>query len=164
MKRDFATTFRRRRAFVLLEVLVSLAIMGVALSMILRSFSLSIRATEQSRKFTTASLLAQNLLDKWEEDPPDRGFTSENLEAPYARFHYEVQYEHEVLDYDNVSRFEETANLAPLRRVSLSMYYTSPRDKRLGKSQRLLSVETALSSSEKFTSDARRENEIDFDR
>jgi Tfp pilus assembly protein PilV len=153
-----------RLAFVLLEVLVALAIMGVSLSMILRSFTLSIKATEQSRRITTAALLAQKLLDGWEAEPPTRGSTRENFDKPFERFHYQVEYEHEAIEYANVSRFEETAMLAPLRRVSLSIWHTSPQDQRAGRSQRILRVETALSSSERFTSDARKENEIDFDR
>jgi Tfp pilus assembly protein PilE len=149
----------RRRAFILFEVLISLAIMGVTLAMILQSFTTSMRASQRSQRMTTATLLAREMMDKWELVPPEFGETEGDFDERHPGFTYVVDYEQERLEYDNVSSIEE-GRLAYLRLVTLEIFYQS---KRMAEPKRYLHIESALTSSERFSDSARLDNEIGFE-
>ncbi|NQU44979.1 prepilin-type N-terminal cleavage/methylation domain-containing protein [bacterium] len=151
-----------RTGFVLLEVLVSLAIMGIAISMVLRSFTLSLKAVDHSENVAVGAMLAQGLVDRWELEPPQPGDLSGDFGDDYSGFTYDAIYEPEILTYEGVSRAEEVRRLSRLRRLSLDVFYANQRAQREGKRLRVLRVETALSSSERFTAPARIRNEISF--
>lgn len=154
---------RSTKAFVLLEVLVSLAILGVTLAMVLRSLSTSMKASRQSYHMTVATLLARNLIDGWEVEPPEMGTSSDDFGEEYPGFFYVVEYQKVEMDYPDVSRLEEVARLAYLREISLDVYYASAADRRKGERQRILHVDTALTASERFTKESRLNNEVGFD-
>lgn len=151
---------RRARGFVLLEVLVSLAILGITISMTLRSFTMSLKAARRGEQITVAQNLAQRLLDEWEFIAPDEGTTTGDFGENFPRYTFEAKYEPEEIDYDNVSRLESVGRLAYFRRINLTVYYNPER--RDGR-RRLLKVYTALTGAERFTRKARLANGIGFD-
>lgn len=145
-----------RQAFVLLEVLVSLAIAGVTFAMVLNSFTVSMKAARICDQRTQASVLARNLIEEWEVKPPQPG----ELQGPcegYPEYSYKAHYEPEQIDYPGIPALEE-GRLALFRVVSLDIYYQSPRQAAAAK--RILHVETALSASERFDAQARQGNNI----
>lgn len=152
---------RRPEAFILLEVLVSLTIMAIALSMVMRSFTVSLRAARISERITTASILAHDLIEQWELEPPPEGETTEKFGKEHPEFSYRVQYELKQLDYEDMPGLEE-GRLAFLRLVSLDVYY---QPKRGGTEHRkkVLHLESALTSAERFTGKARIKNDKGFD-
>lgn len=73
---------RRRRAttgFVLLEVLVSMVILGIAMATMMRSFTLSIAAIRNNDVTTQATVLAETLLQSLEAEPPKKGSHQRHL-------------------------------------------------------------------------------------
>ena len=66
--------------FTLLEVLVSFAIIAIALTMIMQLFSGSLRSAALSRSYGEATLLADRKMNEIleENEPPDEGGYSEN--------------------------------------------------------------------------------------
>lgn len=150
------------RGFVLLEVLVALAILGIALSMLLQSFTTSMKAAQASEKTTMGCIIARHLLDGWEITPPKPGESSDECGEMFPNYYYNVLYDNETQpEYDDVSRLKD-GRLAVLRSISLSVYYKRPSEEGSGK--RVLHIETALSASERFSSSARRDNRVRFDR
>lgn len=154
---------RPARGFILLEVLVSLAILGLALAMVLRSFTNSIKAAQRSQHLTMATLLAAGLIEKWEIEPPVKGFSRGDFGDDRKDFFYEVTYQTLPPSYENVTRIQEESRLTNLRTISLDVFFQGAREKREEKRTRLLRVETALSSSERYALGSRVANNIGFD-
>jgi prepilin-type N-terminal cleavage/methylation domain-containing protein len=146
----------RDRAFVLLEVLVSLAIIGVTFAMVLNAFTVSMKAATICTQRTEASVLARNLIEEWECKPPQAG-EIRGLFEKYPQYSYRADYQPEQVDYPGIPALEE-GRLVLFRPVDLDIYYQSPRQGAAPK--RILHIETALSSSERFGAQARQENHV----
>ncbi|HPS02013.1 MAG TPA: type II secretion system protein [Candidatus Sumerlaeota bacterium] len=151
---------RSRRAFILLEVLVSLTIMGVALAMVMESFTTSMKGARNASSVTMASVLARDLIEQWELTPPEAGEKTGDFGKDHPEYTYKVRYDKVELDYDDVKPPEE-GRLEYLRRISLDVYYQTKSGKAAPK--RVLHVETALTSGERFSEQARKFNKIRFD-
>lgn len=149
-----------RRGFVLLEVIVSLAILGIALSMVMKSLTISLRAAQRSQRVTMATILARDLIEKWELKPPPTGTSREDFGKEFPGLSFEVTYNLEELDYDDVSELDE-GRPAYMRRVSLRIVHT-PKNPNL-QARTVLQVETGLSASERYSDQSRVQNEISFD-
>jgi len=61
---------KRQRGFTLIEIIVSLAILAVALGALFQSFSTGLRATAVTDRQAAAVMLAQSLLDRIGQDIP----------------------------------------------------------------------------------------------
>jgi general secretion pathway protein I len=61
---------RRQSGFTLIEIIVSLAILAVALGTLFQAFSTGLRATTVTDRQAAATLLAQSLLDRIGQDIP----------------------------------------------------------------------------------------------
>ena len=107
---------------------------------------------------STAGILARNLIEQWELTPPPLGFSEGDFGGSHPRYAYAVEYDPALLEYDDVPRVEE-GRLAYFRRVSVDVFYRAKRAK--DKPKRLLHVESALTSSERFEQQAREANEKD---
>lgn len=152
---------KKLSAFVLLEVLVSLAIMGVALSMVLRSFSLSMKASSQAKRTTIGVMLARSLIEEWEIVPPREGFTSGDFGEKYPGYFYQCELQNLALDYPDASLHEETNALAQLPRVSLTVFFATERERDRGERAQVIHLESALTGAERFNAMARVRNEIE---
>jgi len=155
---------KRRHAggFVLLEVLVSLAILGLAISTTLRSFTSSLKAAKISKNYTLATMLARAQMEKWEIVSPPEKSLSGTFDPDYPEFSYVAKFIREPLKYDEAIAKKTVPTMVGLTRVSLSIYYAS-RSSRQPRKQRVLHIESALTKAEKFSSSARLFNEIEFE-
>ncbi|MEN6625369.1 MAG: type II secretion system protein [Candidatus Sumerlaeia bacterium] len=85
-------TVLRRGAFVLLEVIVSLTILGMAVAALMRSFTQSFRAARIMEIETQASFLAQQLMDEFEVYPPmGEKVIEAGFGAGYPEYSYRVE-------------------------------------------------------------------------
>jgi type II secretory pathway pseudopilin PulG len=138
---------RPTRAFVLLEVLVSMAILTVSVTMVMHSFTISMRATRLTRDLTIATMLGQNLIEQWEIVPPPLGESSGNFGEDHPDFSYEAEYAMEKIDYKDAGELRGDSQMADIARVSVRIYKTS---KRTDSRFMILRFETALTGAEKF--------------
>jgi len=84
---------RTERGFTLLEIMVALAIMGIALTVILQQFSAGLRTVRMTRDYTTALIharekleelcLAKKLSEKEESGEFEDGYKWQVMIAPY---------------------------------------------------------------------------------
>ena len=58
---------RNRKGYLLLEVLASIAVIAIGLAVILRSFTMSLRASKIAQEYFEASLLVQDAMSSLEE-------------------------------------------------------------------------------------------------
>ena len=153
---------RRLRAFVLLEVLVSLTILAIALSLVMRSFTTSLKAAKWSQHVSTASILARGLVESWQINRPPIG-TSEGTFAPEnPRYSYEVTYQPEKISYEKTPSLSIEEAVTPLRMVIVKIYVVSGRSERAERKE-VLHFRSALIDSEIFDADARLLNGVAFE-
>lgn len=101
-------TFRAplRRAFVLLEVMVAIAIIGIAVTSILRGFIITLESMKRLRLNEQAIVLGRTLMDDLILEPPDEGtyrgrFSDDaRFGAEMADWSWEIRVEAEEPDYD----------------------------------------------------------------
>lgn len=160
MRAPFASP-PRHRAFLLLEVLVSLGILALLLTTVLRSFTTSLKAARRSSQITIATMLGRSLVEGWEMEPPPLGESQGDFGEAFDDFYYRVVYDQEVLDYEDTGELTDVGRMAYLRRVSVDIYFL-PDTKRRPKPRRLLHFESALTSAEKFTRESRFAYELGF--
>lgn len=76
------SAYRQSRGFSLLEVMVALAILGVAIVAIFQLFSTGLRATKKSDDYTKAIFYARSLLDEaYSISDPEESSGSADLEG-----------------------------------------------------------------------------------
>ena len=81
---------RTDRGFTLLEVMVTLAIVGIALVAILRSFAMSVDVSNESSNLSVATLLAKWKMGETEgQGFPDVGDTGGDFGDEYPGFRWE---------------------------------------------------------------------------
>lgn len=138
---------RARRAFVLLEVIVSLAILGFAVGALMRSFTLSMGQAQRMQIQTQATFLAQQLLDEFEIFTPRQGKTEGGFGDDLAEFSYAVEMKYvfpkyRKVDDSGVDRYFAT------KRYHLEVYYQKD-----NRSKRITAVvlDTAVVGFEKFS-------------
>lgn len=157
--------FKRRHnfAFVLLEVLVSLAILSIALASAMRSFTISLKAARLSQDMTVATMLARELVEQWEIIPPAKGKIEGDFGPDHPEFTYAGEYKQENIKYEDIPKVNKyVGRLVPLRRISLDVYRNETQ-RNVKKQYRMLHIETALTDAEKFSPMARVFNQIGFD-
>jgi prepilin-type N-terminal cleavage/methylation domain-containing protein len=151
------TSGRIRRGFVLLEVIVSVAILGIAVSTILRSFTLSLDASRRSEIYSTSVMLAENLLEEIQVTPPSEGEYKGEFGPDYPGYRFIVVREDEDLKYDSVRGYRDKKDLYPLRRVHLEIFYKNESRKM---SMRTLNIESAVLGLQKFSDEALKEYDL----
>jgi len=100
--------------FTLLEVLVAVAVLGLALVSLLGLHVRNLALIERDRRVTEATLLARALMTEAEVEAfPAIGVTSGDFEDRYPHRHPDLRWEREVLP----------TPLADLREVSVRVFY-----------------------------------------
>ncbi len=91
-----ASLIRRRRGFTLLEVMIALAIAGIALVACLGLVNRSIYCAEQVRRISVATMLAQYKMTELEEQARRRamavGDSSGRWDEPYQQYRWQVEF------------------------------------------------------------------------
>lgn len=148
---------RRSPGFVLMEVLVSLTILGIAVAALMRSFTISLTAIRKNEISTQACVLAESILQAAEVDPPASRKTEGNFEEEgFPRYSYTLEYQEEEIKYRNLKNSAKDADLRPLRHVRLTITYSDGRLKQFNP----VEVETFLLPMERFTQRSKHENEL----
>lgn len=152
------TLFQRdaRRAFVLLEVLVSLTILTVTVTAVLRSFSQSLSAVRMIEVETQATFFAQQLLDEFEINPPEEGKHEGGFGDAYKNFYYIVECEYEEPKYDEDNLHEEVMQFFPMRMLKIEIFY----DNGINKPMRAATVHSAIMGFERYSYEAKQQMSI----
>jgi len=106
---------QRPRAFTLLEVMVAIAILGIALTGLLGLQHQSIQSVIRAQQETRASMLAQAVMTEAElERFPDLGYTSGDFQASFPNEFPDFRWE----------RVVEPSGIFPdVRKVRVSIHY-----------------------------------------
>jgi hypothetical protein len=160
-------------SYILLEVIVSMVILGVAIAALLRSFTVSLASAKRAQIITIACLLAQQVLDEFEVVPPQDSHAEGNFlpdepggyqgEGSPARsssmlkyFYFTVDVEEEEVDYPDMTLEGELEEFENLTKMAVAIIYDDGRLKRFTP----VKVETYLTSTEKFTFSSKNDNKL----
>lgn len=89
---------RREAGFTLLEVLVAVAVLGLALVSLLGLHVRNLALVERDQRVSEATLLARTLMTEVEIEPlPEVGATSGDFEERYPERYPDLRWEREVL-------------------------------------------------------------------
>jgi type II secretory pathway pseudopilin PulG len=162
---------KRGIGFILLEVILSMMILGIAIAALMRSFTTSLATVRKAQIVTTACLLAQQKLEEYEVIPPqgdhDEGYFTSSEEGdystvgkpvsdPYRNYYFIVDLEEVEVDYPDFSLKGDSDEMENLTKITITIVYD---DKRL-KHFTPVRVETYLTTTEKFTYNSRKENKL----
>lgn|GEM_PF-570037 len=162
----------RQSGFVLLEVILSVLILGIAIGAFMRSFTVSLATARRAQIITTASLLAQQVMEEYEVIPPegnheegtfvgDENSYSENdmpdAEArQYKNYYWSVDVEEVPVEYQDLTFDGDLGDFENLTKVSVTIIYD---DKHLKRFTPIRAV-TYLTNAEKFTYTSKMENRL----
>lgn len=160
----------RKKGFVLLEVILSVVILGVAVAAILRSFTVSLATARRTQIVTTSCLLAQQVLEEYEVAPPQEDHAEGAFGAPedaydydgmvdesspkYKNYYWVVDVEEEEIDYPDVSFEGEKEEFENLTKLTVTIIYDDGRLRRFTP----VHMETYLTNTEKFTYTSKKDN------
>jgi len=107
--------YRRARGFTLLEVMVAMAILGIALLGLLGLQHQSMQSVIRAQQSTRASMLAQAVMTEAElERFPDLGYTRGDFQASFGNEFPDFQWERDV---------EASGTFPDVREVSIAIHY-----------------------------------------
>lgn len=146
---------KKQAGFILLEVIISLVIMAVTITTILRSFSVSIRGTHKAEIATVATILAEELLHEFEIQRPE----GDEVEGDFSRdgfpnYFWSAKFEELAIDYPDITLDKKIGDLKSLKQVTIDVYY----DDKVRSPYRAVQLVGALTGLEKFTYESKREN------
>lgn len=138
---------RRRQGFVLIEVLVSLMILGVSLMAITRSLTQSMKAVRLIEIKTQAQFFAMQVMHEIEINQPFEGDDEGGFGDDYKEYSFRVHVEYERPNYGRIEGAREIDRFFPMRRVTIEINYQDKTHPRFTP----LTVETALVGFEKMS-------------
>jgi Tfp pilus assembly protein PilE len=104
-----------RRGSILIEVLLSVVILAVSLTVVLRSLFVSLRSVRFSSDYTQGLLLSENKMFEYFHEKPAEDFIKEgSYEEPFEHFSYRV----EVKELDSQEKNS-------IRRIDLTTFWLS---------------------------------------
>lgn len=148
---------RHSSGFILLEVIVSLVILGVSIATLMRSFTLSMRAIRQNDITTQACVLAEGLLQDLDLNPPQGALTNGDFsEKGYPNYSYVLKYEEEEIRYKHLKTKSRIENLRPLQHATITVTYDDKRMHRFSAIQ----LDLYLPPIERFSYESKFRNEL----
>jgi len=153
---------RRVVAFILLEVMVAVVILGIAAAVSMRSVMLSMHATRELEISMRASLLAQAMMESWDLAPPVEGKTDgsfgedPNYGKEYAFYFYKMEVEEKKVEYDDVSEEGTKREFVPLKKVHLEIIY----DDQKNRQYRPLDIYTSVLGLDPVSPQSRQANQL----
>jgi len=164
---------KSRAGFVLLEVILSIIILGIAVSAFLRSFTVSLAAAKKAQIVTTACLLCQQVIEEYEVIPPQDdhsegtfGTSSDELylgsdyknkgTTTFENYYWVVDVEDVEVEYPDITFESSDEEYDMLTKITVSIIYDDGRLKRFTP----VTVETYLTNTEKFTYASKKENKL----
>jgi hypothetical protein len=141
----------RRASFVLVEVLLSLTILGIASMAFMKSFTYSLNAARKMEIITQATFFAHQLMDEFEINPPEEGVTEGNFGEDFPSFFYRVELEFVDPEYHDVDPPDDVARFFSERRLHIEIYYND----NVRKPYVAVDLDTALMGFEKFSNESK---------
>ena len=143
----------RRRGFVLLEVLITLVILGVSTAALMRSFTLSLKAARMMEVQTQSMFFAHQLLHEFELFPPDKEGKSEGGFGDDYRFYsYRVEVTYVTPKYEKTDGMNGIEQYFSMRQVRIEIVYNDGEKAPYVP----LSLDAAITGFEKFSLDSRK--------
>jgi Tfp pilus assembly protein PilV len=146
---------RRRCAFVLLEILIAIVLLGIALASVLQCFTNGLKSVSYDRKITQAVLLAQGLLEDFEIEAPEEEKVEGNFGTEFPGFSYTAEFKQVPIKYRDITATMFKKEMEPMRKVAVRIYYHPVNGT---KTVRLLDFETCLTDIEKYAPGAKNLN------
>jgi len=137
------------QGFVLMEVIVSLLIIGIALSVILRSFNTCADSNIRTQIATTALFLAQKALFDvdFNSDNYKKGASEGNFGEEYPNFYWSVTaYEYEP-QYDDVTLKNDIKEIEKMKEYKIDIIYNDQK----GRYFIPITLKTAFLGTERFS-------------
>lgn len=143
---------KRRIAFALVEVLVSMTILGIALTAIMKSLSQSLKSARIQERQTMAMFLARQMLDEFEFTPPLPGESEGGFGDAYKYYFYRVDTRIKDPSYRDIDVPDEIDRLFAIRTYRVEILY----EDEYTEPQVLLTLDSAVQNFEKFSYDTKR--------
>jgi hypothetical protein len=121
-------------------------ILGVAISAIMRSFTVSLASIRKSEAITTGIFLAQQLLEQYEIELPEESSIEGNFGDNYPHFRYITHFEEIDINYKDVALESLVEDFVRPTQVTIDVYYDDERMKRF----RAVQLVTYVTGVEKF--------------
>ncbi len=121
------TCLRRgnKHGFALLEVILSVMILSIALTTLMRSFTICMNVIRRNDIVTQGCILAEALMQDLESTPPESRRQTGTFENDgFPEYSYVIQYEEEIPKYRNLPKGVKLENPVPVRSVNVKVYYT----------------------------------------
>lgn len=142
---------------VLLEVIVSLVILGISVATLMRSFTISMTAIRKNDVTTQACLLAESLVQDFEINPPKTKTARGSFEEMgYPKFFWNMDIKEEEIKYRNLKTKSRVDNLKPLQKMHVTITYDDGRLKKFSP----VDMEVYLMPIERFTFRSKFLNEL----
>ena len=121
---------RRAAGFVLLEVLVSMVILGISVATMMRSFTISLSALRTNQIVLQATVLCDQLVQDLELAPPVKSGSDGTFEEQgYPSFSWSVRYTEEEPRY-RAATTKNKVDLKPVRQATVKVFHDDGRRKR----------------------------------
>ncbi|NLD61981.1 type II secretion system protein [Candidatus Sumerlaeota bacterium] len=144
---------KSRNSFALLEVLVSVMILSIALSTLMRSFTISMNVVKRNDIITQGCILGEALLQDLEMNSPKSKNSSGTFEDDgFPLYSYEIAYDEEVPRYGNLPKGVRLEDPVPIRKVNVKIYYTAQNSK---KTETVTSLDLILPPIERWQYESR---------
>lgn len=156
--RGFRPRLSTRRAFMLLEVIVSLVILGVSVAAIMRSFTVSMKAIRRNDITTQACVLAEGFLQDLELDPDKaRSGRGNFADEGCPDYYWELTVQDEEVRYKSLQTKVKTKDLRGIRHATLTITY---QNETMRTPTQALEVHLYLLPIERFRFDSKFYNEL----
>ena len=138
-----------RGGFVLLEALVSVAILGFVVMACMRSFTQSLQAARLMEIQTQGLFFAQQLMSEFEILPPVEDVTEGGFGEDYAPYYYTVNLEIVEPDYGRLDCDDHIDKFFDMRQMTIEIWF---KDGKMNNPLRIVGVDCAITGFEKFSS------------
>lgn len=113
----------RRRAFMLLEVILSLAILALASAVVMRAYTVSMKTIQKSEIITVATFLAESLVEEMDLRGWKSGRQEGNFGERFPEYYWAAKVEERRLSYNHVGSGVKADDLEPLQTIEVAIYY-----------------------------------------
>jgi len=152
---------KRTKSFVLLEVIISMLILAISMTAILRGFTIALSTIRVNRIVEISSHLAQSLLDDYDIVPPPTGYEEGDFSndsrfgEQFEDYYWERRVDEEDIRYDDIPS-DPLQEFEPIYDVELRIIYDN------GKLRSFvpLTITTRLIETETFSENAISGNQL----
>ena len=134
-----------------------MVILSIALAAVLRCYTNGLKSVSFDRKMTQGILLAQELLEEFETEPPESDRAEGDFGPELPDFSYLAEFERVDIKYRDLKAGLHKRELEPMRKVTVKIYHKAPSAL---KATLLLDFETYLTGVEKYAPNTKNLNAL----